>query len=149
MLLIGSLGLNFSQIVSAIYTFEFKRMYLKMSSVKWREICLCHYVLICFLCWSINPIKIFADISKTALNLCKYALGLRFVVLCVCVCVVQILSHISMNLECRLSFDKFLDSMLPISFISIVIVWLHIIPHPQKLLWPWYLLQLQNILFIK
>ena len=107
MLLIGSLVLNFSQIVSAIYTFEFKRMYLKMSSVKWREMCLGHYVLICFLCWSINPIKIFADISKTALNLCKYALGLRLVVLCVCVCVVQILSHISMNLDCRLSLISF------------------------------------------
>ena len=38
-LLIGTLGTNFSQILSEIHTFSFKKMHLKMSSVKWRPFC--------------------------------------------------------------------------------------------------------------
>ena len=34
-LLIQTLGPNFSEILSEIHTFSFKKMYLKMSSVKW------------------------------------------------------------------------------------------------------------------
>ena len=33
-LLIGTLGTNFSEILGEIYTFSFKKMHLKMSSVK-------------------------------------------------------------------------------------------------------------------
>ena len=39
-LLIGPLGTNFSQILTEIYTFSFKKMHLKMSSAKWRPFCL-------------------------------------------------------------------------------------------------------------
>ena len=39
-LLIGTLGTNFSEILSEIHTFSFKKMRLKMSSAKWRPFCL-------------------------------------------------------------------------------------------------------------
>ena len=39
-LLIGSLGTNFSEILIKIYTFSFKKMHWKMSSGKWRPTCL-------------------------------------------------------------------------------------------------------------
>ena len=37
---IGPLGTNFSEILIGIQTFSFKKMHLKMSSVKWRPFCL-------------------------------------------------------------------------------------------------------------
>ena len=39
-LLIRTLGTNFSEILSAICAFSFKKMHLKMSSAKWRPFCL-------------------------------------------------------------------------------------------------------------
>ena len=39
-LLIGSLGTNFSEILIEIHTFSFKKIYLKMLSGKWRLFCL-------------------------------------------------------------------------------------------------------------
>ena len=39
-LLIRTLGINFSEILIEIHTFSFKKMYLKMSSGKWRPFCL-------------------------------------------------------------------------------------------------------------
>ena len=39
-LLIGSLGTNFNEIFIGIQTFSFKKMHLKMLSVKWRPFCL-------------------------------------------------------------------------------------------------------------
>ena len=39
-LLIRSLGTTFSEILSEIHTFSFKKMYLNMSSAKWRQFCL-------------------------------------------------------------------------------------------------------------
>ena len=36
---IGPLGTNFSEILAAIITFSFKKMYLKVSSAKWRPFC--------------------------------------------------------------------------------------------------------------
>ena len=39
-LLIVRLGTNFSEILIAIQTFSFKKMHLKMSSTKWRPLCL-------------------------------------------------------------------------------------------------------------
>ena len=39
-LLIGTLGTNFIEILIGIQTFSFKKMLLKMSSVKWRPSCL-------------------------------------------------------------------------------------------------------------
>ena len=39
-LLIGTLGTNFSDISIEIYTFSLKKMHLKMSSGKWRPCCL-------------------------------------------------------------------------------------------------------------
>ena len=39
-LLIWTLGTNFSEILSAIHAFSFKNMHLKMSSAKWRPFCL-------------------------------------------------------------------------------------------------------------
>ena len=38
--LIGSLGIDFSEILIAIQTFSFKKMHLKISSAKWRPFCL-------------------------------------------------------------------------------------------------------------
>ena len=38
-LLIGPLGTNFSEILSIIRVFSFKKMYLKVSSAKWRLFC--------------------------------------------------------------------------------------------------------------
>ena len=38
--LIGTIGTNFSKILSKIHTFSFKKMQLKMSSAKWRPFCL-------------------------------------------------------------------------------------------------------------
>ena len=40
MLLIRSLGINFSEILFEIHTFPFKKVHLKMSSGKWRPFCL-------------------------------------------------------------------------------------------------------------
>ena len=39
-LLIQSLGTNFSKILSKIHTFPFKKIHLKMSSAKWQQFCL-------------------------------------------------------------------------------------------------------------
>ena len=39
-LLIGTLGTNFSEILSEIHIFSFKEMHLKMSSGRWRPFCL-------------------------------------------------------------------------------------------------------------
>ena len=39
-LLIGTLGTNFSEILIEISTFLFKKMRLKVSSAKWRSFCL-------------------------------------------------------------------------------------------------------------
>ena len=39
-LLIGPLGTYFSEILTGIQTFPFKKMHLKMSSAKWRPFCL-------------------------------------------------------------------------------------------------------------
>ena len=44
--LIGPLGTNFSEIFIGIQTFSFKKMHLKMSSAKWRPLCLGLNVLI-------------------------------------------------------------------------------------------------------
>ena len=40
MLSIGPLGTNFSETLAEITTFPFKKMYFKVSSVKWRPFCL-------------------------------------------------------------------------------------------------------------
>ena len=45
-LLIGPLGTNFSEILTEMITFSFKKMYLKVSSGKWRPFCLGLNVLI-------------------------------------------------------------------------------------------------------
>ena len=39
-LLIQNLGTSFSEILSKIHTFSFKKMHLKISSEKWRPFCL-------------------------------------------------------------------------------------------------------------
>ena len=51
-LLIRTLGTNFSEIFGKIRTFSFKKMNLKMSSAKWRPSCL-----------GLNVLRICADIS--------------------------------------------------------------------------------------
>ena len=38
--LIGSMGINFSEIFIEIHTFSFRKMHLNMSSAKWRSFCL-------------------------------------------------------------------------------------------------------------
>ena len=49
-LLIGPLGTNFSEIQIGIQTFSYKKMHLKMSSVKWRPLCLGLNVLKTYIC---------------------------------------------------------------------------------------------------
>ena len=49
-LLIGNLGTNFIEILSEMYTFSFKKMQLKMSSVKWQQFCLFLHVLRMMIC---------------------------------------------------------------------------------------------------
>ena len=39
-LLIRTLGTNFSEILSKIHTFSFKKIHFKMTSAKWRQVCL-------------------------------------------------------------------------------------------------------------
>ena len=39
-LLIGSVGINFSEILIEIHTYSFRKMHLNMSSAKWRPFCL-------------------------------------------------------------------------------------------------------------
>ena len=46
-LLIRSLGTKYSEILSAIHAFSFKKINVKMSSAKWRPFCLGRNVLIC------------------------------------------------------------------------------------------------------
>ena len=46
LLLFRSLGANFSEILSKIHTFSYKKMHLKMSSAKWWQFCLYLNVLI-------------------------------------------------------------------------------------------------------
>ena len=69
-LLIGSLGTNFSEILKEIYTFSFKKIRLKMSSGKWRPFCLGLNVLI--------PMMVkLIFVSKSALHCCWYATATR------------------------------------------------------------------------
>ena len=46
-LLIVPLGTSFSEILIKIHTFQFKKMYLKMTSAKWQPFCLGLNVLMC------------------------------------------------------------------------------------------------------
>ena len=61
MLSIGPLGTNFSEILSEIHTFSFKKMRLKMSSAKWRPFCLGLNVLMAP--WTIVDLKSVRPIS--------------------------------------------------------------------------------------
>ena len=79
MLLIQTSKANFSEILSEIHTFSFKKMHLKMSSGKWRPFCLCLNVLIpcvCILCllltltvW-LSPILHLADLYSRDHSVC-------------------------------------------------------------------------------
>ena len=62
-LLIPNIGTNFSEIVSKIRTFLFKKIQLKMSSAKWQQVCLGPNVLRMFnnassvwVSWELNPL---------------------------------------------------------------------------------------------
>ena len=66
-LLIGPLGTNFSEILSEIHTFSFKKMHLKMSSVKWQWFCLGLSVLIHAACFSYQNTRLTVYHSLTAL----------------------------------------------------------------------------------
>ena len=52
-LLIGTLGTNFSEILIEIQTFSFKKMRLKVSSAKWWPFCLCLNVLMALQAWQL------------------------------------------------------------------------------------------------
>ena len=57
-LLIGPLGTDFSEILTEIYTFPFKKMHLNMSSGKWRTFCLGLNVLKMMMAWHGNTFSI-------------------------------------------------------------------------------------------
>ena len=58
LLLIGPLGTNFSEILIGIQTFSLKKMHLKMSSAKWRPLCLGLNVLSAWGRWPQNGLTI-------------------------------------------------------------------------------------------
>ena len=62
-LLIGPLGTNFNEILIEIHTFSFKKMHLKMSSVKWRPFCLGPNVLRHTPLWSVDAKKCFSAVT--------------------------------------------------------------------------------------
>ena len=64
-LLIGPLGLNFSEILIEIQTFSFKRMHFKRSSAKWRPFC-----------FGLNALKHISNISRVQ---CFLALSHRYI----------------------------------------------------------------------
>ena len=65
-LLMRTLGRNFSEILSEIYTFSFKKMHFKMSSAKWQQFCLGLNVLILVSqhMWQRSIIKLLNDASS-------------------------------------------------------------------------------------
>ena len=79
-LLIGPLGTNFSEILIETYTFSFKKMHLKMSSMKWRPFCVglnvlsqCQVITICHLMYAhvyvgIHVLKSLQFISRWPLD---------------------------------------------------------------------------------
>ena len=66
-LLIGPLGTVFSEILIVIHTFSFKKMHLKMASVKWRPFCLGLNVLIRYIKFGVTSLvwNKMEDILKT------------------------------------------------------------------------------------
>ena len=66
-LLIGPLGTKFDEILIEIHTFSFKKMHLKMSSVKWRPFCLGPNVLKWHLLQGVN----FTTFAVQDLGVCK------------------------------------------------------------------------------
>ena len=71
-LLIGSLGKNFSGILIKIHTFSFEKMHLKMLSGKWRPFCLGLSVLIWHTFasfWHLLKIKLLIDVLNQWLEL--------------------------------------------------------------------------------
>ena len=63
-LLIWTLGANFSEVLSEINTFSFKKMYLKMSSGKWRPSCLGLNVLMVWCHQAIMLMCLFYDFQQ-------------------------------------------------------------------------------------
>ena len=61
-LLIGPLGTNFSEILIGIMTFSFKKMHLKVSSVKWQP---CFLSLKVLTPWGLSKIVILETVSNT------------------------------------------------------------------------------------
>ena len=80
-LLIRTLGINFSEILSEIHAFSFKKMHLKMSSGKWRPFCLGLNVLIChFILWNHSRGMACTIIDKISLTIVSlhYNNGLEY-----------------------------------------------------------------------
>ena len=69
-LLIWTVGTNFSEILSEIHTFSFKKMHLKMSSVKWWQFCLGLNVLTCF--FLVSNALYEPNNHKSYYNLCQF-----------------------------------------------------------------------------
>ena len=67
-LLIGLLGTNFSGNSIEIHIFSFKKMHLKMLSVKWQPVCLCLNVLIIFS----NKISYTDMLINILLHVCRW-----------------------------------------------------------------------------
>ena len=76
--LIGTLGTRFSEILSEIYTLSFTKMRLKMSSAKWRPLCLGLNVL------TINFGEIWIEKQNFQENAFKN-IGCKIVAICSCV----------------------------------------------------------------
>ena len=76
LLSIGTLGTNFSEILSEIYTFSFKKLHLKMSSPKWRPLCFGLNVLTVLKCQKAICQKTFE--RHSLVRIFRLYFGLRF-----------------------------------------------------------------------
>ena len=74
LLLIRTLGINFDEIWSKIYTFSFKQNYLKLSRAKWRQFCLDLNVLtyIAYICMRTHIRLTERNLELFDISACKY-----------------------------------------------------------------------------
>ena len=76
-LLIRTLGTNFSEILSEIHTFPFKKMHLKTSSAKWRPFCIGFNVLIMtkFVWWWLFEVRMKQAITGSSTEIYSFIEG--------------------------------------------------------------------------
>ena len=129
-LLIGSLRTNFSEILIGFQTFSFKKMYLKMSSAKWRPFCLGLKVLnlLCIHCKcnGISTLLLYWIGRPFTDHILIHISSAFFSEIC-CIVIKLTLEFVSMN-----SIDISYQLSVIIHFIDLPITW----PNVGNVLWP-------------